>query len=76
MLPLKVGYGTVQTTKSRSSQRGGSLLFGSECVYIVTNLRCSSHTDTVPHPGTVVVKLGDAAVAHGAVFGPDGLPYL
>ena len=23
-----------------------------------------------------MVKLGDAAVAHGAVFGPDGLPYL
>lgn len=33
-------------------------------------------TNTVAHPGTVVVKLGDAAVAHGAVFGPDGLPYL
>lgn len=37
---------------------------------------CGWHTDTVPHPGTVVVELGDAAVAHGAVFGPDGLPYL
>lgn len=36
----------------------------------------STRTDTVAHPGTVVVKLGDAAVADGAVFGPDGLPYL
>lgn len=23
-----------------------------------------------------MVKLGNAAVAHGAVFGPNGLPYL
>lgn len=35
-----------------------------------------SRTNAVPHPGTVVVELGDAAVAHGTVFGPDGLPYL
>lgn len=33
-------------------------------------------TDAVAHPGAVVVKLGDAAVAHSAVFGPDGFPYL
>lgn len=43
---------------------------------MLTTLRRSRHTDTVPDPGTVVVELGDAAVAYGAVFGPDGLPYL
>lgn len=33
-------------------------------------------THAVAHPGAVVVELGDAAVAHGAVFGSDRLPYL
>lgn len=36
----------------------------------------SGHTNAVAHPRAVVVELGDAAVAHGAVLGPDGLPYL
>ena len=39
-------------------------------------LWCHKRTDTVAHPGTVMVELCDAAVAHCTVFGPDGLPYL
>lgn len=51
------------------------------CLHRLLNLGCWTNpgnwlTHTVPHPGTVVVKLCDAAVAHGTVFGPDGLPYL
>lgn len=65
------------TTLSQGKKITGSHLFVSACVVdILVNLLCCWHTDTVPHPGTVVVELGDAAVAHGAVFGPDGLPYL
>ena len=28
-------------------------------------------TDTVPHPGTVMVKLGDASITNRAMLGPD-----
>ena len=31
-------------------------------------------TDTVANPGTVMVKLGDASITHGAVLGPDWSP--
>lgn len=33
-------------------------------------------TYAVAYPRAVVIKLGDASIAHGAVFRSDGLPYL
>lgn len=33
-------------------------------------------TYAVAYPRAVVIKLGNASVAHGAVFRSDGLPYL
>lgn len=33
-------------------------------------------TYAVAYPRAVVIKLGDASIAHGTVFRSDGLPYL
>lgn len=33
-------------------------------------------TYAVANPRAVVIKLGDASIAHGAMFRSDGLPYL